>query len=82
MGPLGEKLLKLRLVDPLERWEMSRKIRRFAREIEVSRGVGPSGGRTEERFGPDWCKGHFDHHAMHTLAAYSRRLENLADGWP
>lgn len=82
MGPLGEKLLKLRLVDPLERWEMSRKIRRFAREIEVSRGVGPSGGRTEERFGHDWCKGHFDHHAMHTLAAYSRRLENLADGWP
>jgi hypothetical protein len=38
-------------------------------------------GRTEERFGPDWCKGHFDHHAARTLAAFSQRLEALAEGW-
>jgi hypothetical protein len=78
---VGERLLRLRVLDPLERWERSRKIRRFAREMEASRRPEDAAGRTEERFGPDWCKGHFDHHAARTLAAFSQRLETLAEGW-
>jgi hypothetical protein len=49
-------------LDRLERWEMERKVARFAR-----RGDG------ETRFGPTVCKGHFDGHRARALAAYEER---------
>jgi hypothetical protein len=81
VGLVGERLLRLRAVDRLELWERSRKIRRFAGEMATSPRPEGAPGRTEERFGPDWCKGHFDHHASRTLATFSQRLEALAEGW-
>ncbi len=76
-----EKLLRLPLVNRLENWERSRKIRRFTRGIDRRGEEQAVLARSEERFGPDWCKGHFDHHAARTLAAFSQRLEGLAQGW-
>lgn len=55
----------------LERWEMNRKIARFARQYDLS------AEHTEAAFTADWCKGHFDNHGMKTLQAYSGRLETL-----
>ena len=78
---MGERLLRLPLANRLEHWERSRKVRRFAREMGLGTEDGRPLGRSEERFGPDWCKGHFDHHGARTLAAFSQRLEMLAEGW-
>jgi hypothetical protein len=73
----AERMLRSPVFDPLERWEASRKIRRFHREAKA-RG---SSAYAEERFGSEWCKGHFDHHAGRTMAAFLRRLEELEEGW-
>ncbi|MFW5940583.1 MAG: hypothetical protein ACOC9V_03160 [Chloroflexota bacterium] len=53
----------------LERWEMQRKIARFAN------GDGPE--QIEAAFCPDWCKGHFDGHGQRILEAYAQRLAQL-----
>jgi hypothetical protein len=71
---LAEAALRWRPADVLERWEMRRKMVRFSAAASWS----ASG---EARFGPDWCKGHFDGHAHHTILAYTRRLKSLAEAW-
>ncbi|HSM55230.1 MAG TPA: hypothetical protein VK879_03665 [Candidatus Sulfomarinibacteraceae bacterium] len=53
----------------LERWEMERKIARFAN------GEGPE--QIEAAFCPDWCKGHFDGHGQRILQAYAQRIAEL-----
>jgi hypothetical protein len=58
-GPLGA---------PVERWEMSRKMRKLGER---------SNGHAEAAFGPDWCKGHFGDHGQQTLARYDERLQAL-----
>jgi hypothetical protein len=63
-----ERTLRSRVCTPLERWEMSRKIRKL-----VNRG----NGHVEAAFGPDWCKGHFGDHGQVTLARYAERLRAL-----
>jgi hypothetical protein len=65
---LLEHTLRSRVCSPLERWEMSRKIRKLG-----SRG----NGHAEAAFGPDWCKGHFGDHGQATLARYAERLKAL-----
>jgi hypothetical protein len=65
---LLEGTLRSRVCGPLERWEMSRKVRKLA-----TRG----NGHAEAAFGPDWCKGHFGDHGQATLARYAERLELL-----
>lgn len=63
-----EALLRLPPGAWFERWEMRRKIRRFARWQDRN---------GEADFCADWCKGHFDGHAQRTLAAYALRLRAL-----
>jgi hypothetical protein len=65
---IEETLLRLPFVDPIEKWEMQRKIQRF-------RQAGDS--NPEASFSADWCKGHFDGHFQRTAEAFSRRLEKL-----
>jgi len=65
---LLETTLRSRVCEPLERWEMDRKVRKLG-----SRG----NGHAEAAFGPDWCKGHFGDHGQATLARYAERLKAL-----
>jgi hypothetical protein len=55
----------------LDRWEMQRKIRKFAGEHNA----GERSGSAEVAFAPDWCKGHFDGHGHRIMAAYHERLQ-------
>jgi len=68
-----ERTLKSRVCTPLERWEMSRKIRKLG-----TRG----NGHAEAAFGPDWCKGHFGDHGQVTLARFADRLITLGHPTP
>jgi hypothetical protein len=52
----------------LERWEMQRKIAKFARQQAPN---------AETRFSADFCKGHFDGHKAQTLRAFELRLAAL-----
>lgn len=53
----------------LERWEMARKIAKFSRNDEGSRSAA---------FNSDWCKGHFIDHGASVLAAFAKRMHELA----
>jgi hypothetical protein len=65
-----ERLLRTPPGDWLERWEMTRKIRRLSRQ---------AGGQVEgeAQFTVDWCKGHFDAHGERTLTGFAQRLRRL-----
>lgn len=52
----------------LERWEMQRKIAKFARQNILN---------AETRFSADFCKGHFDGHKQKTLRAFQDRIARL-----
>jgi hypothetical protein len=65
---VGENCLSGPGGEKLERWEMDRKIKKF------SRLTGKNG---EAEFSSEWCKGHFEGHAVRSIAAYQRRLEHL-----
>jgi hypothetical protein len=67
-----EASLRSRLGGRLERWEMSRKVRKFTVQ---------GNGHLEAAFSPDWCKGHFGDHGNHTLARYAERLRGLEGTW-
>jgi hypothetical protein len=70
---LLERALRSRVCSPLERWEMTRKIRKLG-----MRGHG----HIEAAFGPDWCKGHFGDHGQVTLSRYEDRLRALEQRLP
>ena len=72
-GRILEHALRSRLATPLERWEMSRKMRKLGRR---------GNGHAEAAFGPDWCKGHFGDHGKLTLARYEERLRSLLERRP
>ncbi len=61
-----ELLLNTPASTALDRWEMRRKIRKFARQHSI-----------EANFSPDWCKGHFDGHMQRILDSYQTRLDAL-----
>ena len=65
---LVERTLRSRVANPIETWEMRRKIRKLGLR---------SDGHAEASFGPDWCKGHFGDHGQLTLSRYHARLETL-----
>jgi hypothetical protein len=69
----SEALLRTPVGDRLESWEMTRKIRKFTREM-------PAG--DEVAFSADWCKGHFDAHGEQTLNAYAERLQLVEELLP
>jgi hypothetical protein len=51
----------------LERFEQTRKVRRF----------GARSNSSEADFSADWCKGHFDDHGQHTLRLLAERLRRF-----
>jgi hypothetical protein len=59
-------LLSARVFDPLERWEMRRKVRRLSRRLEREGG--------SVAFSENECRGHFAAHDARILAAYRQRL--------
>jgi hypothetical protein len=61
---VAERVLGGLVGDRLERWERQRKIARLA--------PGATGEGDEVRFGPDVCKGHFEHHRDRVLAEVAR----------
>ena len=63
--------LSARFFDPVERWEMQRKIRRLGRRFEHEGGT--------VAFSPDECRGHFAAHDARILAAYRQRLAEYGD---
>jgi hypothetical protein len=63
----GEAVLHGRVGERLERWERTRKIRRFSRD----------GGGREARFSEDVCKGHFGGYHGRVLAEFEARLSEL-----
>jgi hypothetical protein len=66
---LAAGLLSARVFDPVERWEMRRKVRRLSKRLEHEGG--------NVAFSEDECRGHFAAHDARILAAYRQRL---ADG--
>jgi hypothetical protein len=63
---LAEALLRTRVVERIEQWEMNRKIEKLTRQ----------NGKTDEvAFSADWCKGHFDGHGHRTLQAFAERVQ-------
>jgi len=67
-----EGLLSVRVLDPLEQWEMRRKVRRLNRRLEREGGT--------VAFSEEECRGHFAAHDARILAAYRRRLAEYGDG--
>jgi hypothetical protein len=64
----GERVLNHPLGRRIDRWEMERKMRKFARIKEFDE---------EFNFSPDWCRGHRSGHAGKTREAYRARLAQL-----
>jgi len=65
-------LLSARVLDPIERWEMRRKVQRLSRRLEREGG--------SVAFSEDECRGHFAAHDARILAAYRQRLAEYGDG--
>ena len=64
--------LSARLFDPVERWEMRRKVRRLTQRLEQEGG--------SIAFSEHECRGHFAAHDARILAAYRRRLAEYGEG--
>jgi glycosyltransferase involved in cell wall biosynthesis len=70
---LAEAALGGAVGDWLERWEMTRKVRRLTGEAAA----GGEGARSEAHFCADWCKGHLGTHRQEVLLRYRGRLADL-----
>ena len=68
---LVTRLLSARVFDPLERWEMRRKVRRLTQRLEQEGG--------SIAFSEHECRGHFAAHDARILAAYRQRLAKFGD---
>lgn len=67
----AEGVLGLPLFDGLERWEMRRKVAKFARQMNA---LGIDGKSAEACFTPSCCRGHFSQHGSKTLDLLDKRL--------
>jgi hypothetical protein len=67
-----EGLLRTRFFDPVERWEMRRKVRRLSARFDREGG--------SVAFSAEECRGHFAAHDARVLAAYRQRLAEYGDG--
>ncbi|MGA7670636.1 MAG: hypothetical protein WBW04_09450 [Nitrolancea sp.] len=65
---IAEAFLRTPLGAVVERWEMRRKIRKFATDADRA---------AEASFSADWCKGHVHDHGRLILAAYSAHSAEL-----
>jgi len=65
-------LLSARVFDPVEQWEMQRKMRRLYRRLAHEGG--------SVAFSPDECRGHFAAHDARILAAFRQRVAEYGDG--
>jgi hypothetical protein len=65
VGRIGGGILSTRVFDPLERWEMDRKVRRLSARLEREGG--------DAAFSADMCRGHFATHDVRILTAYRAR---------
>lgn len=76
----AEKALTTPAGNWLERWEMGRKVRKFTRQPATRHGsdLATCSVEAEVDFGPDRCKGHFDHHGQTTLEAFLERLRRVS----
>lgn len=72
LGKSAEKILRTPWLNRLERWEMTRKIRKFKRTKNWL---------DEANFSADWCKGYFNAHEQRTLLAYAERVEAIEAAW-
>ncbi|MBI2835072.1 MAG: hypothetical protein HYX76_11670 [Acidobacteria bacterium] len=70
LARVGEPVLRGRLASSFERWEMRRKVRKFAAR---------AGASAETAFSADRCKGHFAAHGRRILDAYLERLRQLEE---
>jgi hypothetical protein len=68
--PMGEFLLGTTAINPLESWEMNRKVRKL-----TSHGKD----QPEAEFSTDQCKGHFGGHRQRILDAFSARTRALQE---
>ncbi len=64
----GARLLRSKLGDRLERWEMNRKVARLSSQPEFGE---------ETVFSAEVCQGNFHHHRKWTWEAYEERLASL-----
>jgi hypothetical protein len=65
---LLEPLLRTRMGQGLETWEMERKIRKLSAE---------AGPLAEISLSADQCKGHFEGHGARTLSSFQARVQDL-----
>jgi hypothetical protein len=65
---LAEVALRTPVMSGIERWEMSRKVRKFQQQAACG---------AEAAFSPDWCKGHVNGHGERILSAFEERLAML-----
>ena len=65
---VAELVLRTPLGTRLERWERERKIAKFTSEGH---------NLDEARFGPDWCKGHFDAHSTQVMTRFSKQINDI-----
>ena len=64
-GRIGGGILSMRVFDPVERWEMDRKVRRLRARLEREGG--------DTAFSAHVCRGHFATHDVRILNAYRMR---------
>jgi hypothetical protein len=64
-------MLSIPLVDPLERWEMRRKVQRLTARLEHEGGT--------VAFSAHECRGHFAAHDVQVLSAYRARVDDYRD---
>jgi hypothetical protein len=77
---LLEILLSTPIGDWLERWEMTRKIARFSRQVaEIAQWPDNQYPLSEMVFSATQCKGHFNRHGEQTLKTYSTCVRQLED---
>jgi hypothetical protein len=72
LGDAAEKILRASWMDSLERWEMTRKIRKFSQMTNWS---------NEANFSVNWCQGYFNAHELQTLLAYRERVKAIEAAW-
>ena len=71
-GNYTEKFMRAPWIDRLERWEMTRKIRKFKR---------PNNRSNEANFSADWCRGYFNAHEQRSLLAFDERVSTIEADW-
>ena len=65
-----EIVLKAPLINPIERWEMNRKIVKFSQQTKKG---------SRANFCADWCKGYLDAHEQRVSITYAQRMRTIGE---